>query len=235
MARHSVPSFTDLWQKHETIYVGLFCLALQRLSEYISDTADEDTISEQLCPVLNEICFEENQAHNREISVPDWEKPVQPTTLKELKGGKIKKRPDFTCKLINTFAACAEEYELQLHVECKRVGNPTSGSWKLNENYVVNGIKRFDCDSHEYGKRAPSGIMIGYVISMSPMRIVSEINGHQKKHCPHNPVLTFNFRKKNVREGFQNLNRKNVRPNHFKLFHLWVDLRACSATKVTCI
>lgn len=225
MARRSIPSFSSLWQQHERLYIGLFYMALQRLSEDTCDTTNEDIISEQLCPVLNNVCFEESQNNNCEIRTPDWEKPVQPVTVSELKGGKVRKRPDFTCKLTNPFAARAEEHEIPFHVECKRLGNPTSIGWKLNENYVTNGIKRFDCASHEYGKRASSGIMIGYIISMSPMKILNEVNGHQKKHCPHNPMLAFKFGKKNVRQCFQKLNRKNVKPDKFKLFHLWVDLR----------
>jgi len=67
MARYNIPSFTRLWQKHETLYIGIFIMALQRLSEDKCETADEDTISEHLCPVLNTICFEESRNNNCEI------------------------------------------------------------------------------------------------------------------------------------------------------------------------
>jgi len=224
MARYSIPSFSSLWRKHETLYVGIFIIALQRLSDDKCDTTHEDTISEHLCPILNTVCFEESQKNNCEIRTPDWEKPIQPVTNSELKGGKIRKRPDFTCRLTNPFAICANEYEIPFHVECKRLGSPTSTSWILNENYVINGIKRFDCMRHEYGKRASSGMMVGYIISMSPEIILDEVNTHQIIALD-NPTVEFEFVKKNVGQYRQKLNRKNLKPAIFKLVHLWVDLR----------
>jgi hypothetical protein len=225
MARYSIPSSPNLWQRHETLYVGLLFMALQRLSENACDTSHEDFISERLCPILSTLCYEESQTHQCEIRTPDWEKPIQPVTDNELKGGKIRKRPDFTCKLTNQFAACAEEYEIQFHIECKRLGLPTSINWKLNKKYVTNGIKRFDCASHEYGKRAASGMMIGYIISMSHEKIQDEVNTHQKLHCPYNPEIAFAFTDKKVQQCHQELKRENVKPDKFKLINLWVDLR----------
>jgi len=110
------------------------------------------------------------------------------------------------------------------HVECKRLGSPTSANWILNENYVKNGIKRFDCELHEYGKRAPSGMMVGYIISMSPEKILDEVNTHQKQHCSYNTAIKLGFVKGNVHQYRQKLNRKNLKPEVFKLVHLWVNL-----------
>lgn len=225
MARYTVPSFSYLWQKHEALYIGIFIIALQRLSDDKYDTTSEDGISERLCPILNTVCFEESQKYNCEIRTPDWEKPIQPITDSELKGGKVRKRPDFTCKLTNPFATCANEHEIPFHIECKRLGFPTSPGWILNENYVINGIKRFDCMRHEYGKRAPSGMMVGYIINMSPERILDEVNTHQKKHCSDNPNIEFKLVHKKVQQYRQRLKRKNVKPEVFRLVHLWVDLR----------
>ena len=73
MARYSIPSFSSLWHKHETLYIGIFVIALQRLSDDKADTTDEDSISERLCPILNTVCFEESQKNNWEIRTPDWE------------------------------------------------------------------------------------------------------------------------------------------------------------------
>jgi len=225
MARRSIPSVLKLWQRHESLYVGLFFMALQRLSENTCDTSHEDMISERLCPILNTLCYEESQIHQYEIRTPDWEKPIQPVIDSELKGGKVRKRPDFTCKLTNPFAVCADEHEIPFHVECKRLGAPSSVNWKLNENYITNGIKRFDCTSYEYGKRGNSGMMISYIISMSPENINIEVNDYQKHHCPHNPEIVFQFTERNIQQCRQELNRKNVKPDKFILIHIWVDLR----------
>jgi len=225
MARRSIPPPPTLWQYHETLYVDLFCRALQVLSENISDTSHENVISECLCPILNDLCFNESRSQQREIRTPDWEKPIQPVIEHELKGNKSRKIPDFTCKLTDHSAACADEFEIAFHIECKRLGLPSSVKWKLNEKYVTNGIKRFDCSSHKYGKRASSGMMIGYIISMSHKEIQDEVNIHQKYHCPDNPKIAFLFDDKKVNQCHQNLKRKNVKPDKFKLIHLWVDLR----------
>lgn len=225
MARRSIPPFSSLWQQHETIYVGLFYMALQRLFEDSYDISSENAISERLCLILNSLCFEKSQSLQREIRTPDWEKPIQPVSESELKGGRSSKRPDFTCKRTNPFANCADEHEISFHVECKLLGNPSSINWKLNKNYVTEGIRRFDCSSHEYGKRAASGMMIGYIISMSHEKIQNEVNIHQRLHCPDNPPIAFLFDDKNVQQCYQYLKRKNVKPNEFKLIHLWVDLR----------
>ncbi len=225
MARRGIPSFSSLWRKHETLYVGIFVIALQRLSEDNCDTNDEDSLSEYLCPFLNRICFEESQSSNREIRTPDWNKPIPPVNGSELKGGRANKRPDFSCKLTNRFADCAEEYEISFHVECKRLGDPTSVNWILNKNYVTEGIKRFDSRSHEYGKRAPSGMMLGYIINMTPEKILEEVNSHQKKHCPYNPAIKFECIRENIQQYKQELKRRNLEPQEFKLIHLWVHLR----------
>ena len=223
MAKHILPPAYVLWKRHEMLYVDIFSIALAQLAKKKCSFGDEDTISEQLCPVLNSVCFEENKKRKCEIRTPAWEKPIQPVTDNELKGGKVRKRPDFTCKYHNHFATCAEEHEIAFHVECKLLGNPTSASWIINKNYVSEGIKRFDCRIHEYGNRASSGLMIGYIISMEPKQIIIEVNKFQQKQLPHNPALSFHFGALPVFKDNQNLSRKSVNPESFRLIHLWVD------------
>ncbi len=221
---NSLPSFAKIWHEHETLYLSIFAQALAWLSAKQTQTDSENRISEQLCPVLQSVCFEESDKRNCEISVPDWEKPIPPGDDNELKGG-TGKRPDFTCKRCNPFASCPGEHEIAFHVECKLLGNPTSKSWIINENYIIRGIKRFDDKSHEYGKQAPSGMMIGYIISMEPEQIIDEINSLQQKHLPTNPSLSFEFNNPPVFREKQNLKRKNIKPEKFCLIHLWADLR----------
>lgn len=225
MPRRTLPSFYILWQRHETLYTEIFSIALVQLSKEAFSWADEDKISEYLCPILNDVCFSENKNRKCEIPTPDWEKPIQPVTDSELKGGKKRKRPDFSCKCYNPFAFRSEEHEIALHVECKLLGYPTSRTWILNKNYVTNGIKRFDSRTHLYGKRASSGLMIGYIINMELKQIVYEVNTFQKKELQHNPTLRFHFTTPPVFKETQRLKRKNVNPENFQFIHLWVDLR----------
>jgi hypothetical protein len=92
---------------------------------------------------------------------------------------------------------------------------------------VKNGIKRFDSKIHEYGKRAYSGMMIGYIIGMTPEEIESEVNDYQKKHVPEYRDIKFFFDTTTLFKTRQDIKRKNVMPTRFELNHLWVDLRNC--------
>jgi hypothetical protein len=220
MAKRPLPSFITLWKRHERLYLEVFSIALRELSGKDSLSGDEDTISEILICILNRVCFSKH-----DVETPGWEAPIAPKSDNELKGGKIRKRPDFTCKCLNPGAESPEEHEISLHVECKRLGSPTIASWNLNENYVINGIKRFDCKIHEYGKRAPSGMMIGYIISMTPAEIEKEVNGYQRKHLPDYTHIMIKSDVKVLFQAHQKVYRRNIEPVQFELIHLWVDLR----------
>ncbi len=178
MARKNgkIKSFMLLWMRHEKLYYSIFFEALQQLNINDVQRNDEDAISEALCPILKKLCFN----HERDVRTPDWEKPIQPAKIEELKGGKIRKRPDFTCNFLNSLADSSDTYEIPFHVECKRLGKKIA-SWDLNKNYVTNGIKRFDNSDHEYGKRAPSGMMLGYVVNMERNAILKTVNNHLSK------------------------------------------------------
>jgi len=222
MARRSLPAFATLWQRHETIYCEVFSVSLHELADGPT-SGDENAISKRLCPILCSVCFNFSQSHNREIRMPVWEGPIQPVSEDELEAEP--KRPDFTCKFSNPYAASAEEHEIPLHVECKCLGFPTSSSWILNRNYVTKGMRRFDGRSHEYGKRAPSGMMIGYIIDMEPNRILEEVNQHKQKHLSYFPDMCLSDGEEQVFRNRQDLKRKNVAPEKFDLIHLWIDLR----------
>lgn len=198
-------------------------MALQELTAKESIAGDEDAISETLCPILTKVCYDLTKLRDIEIRTPVWEGPIQPVADHEFKSGKIK-RPDFTCKCVNPWANSAEEHEIPFHVECKRLGNPTSPSWKLNEKYVINGICRFDSMTHEYGKRSSSGLMIGYIISMTPPEILEEVNHYQSRHLPDNVSIIFSFGSGNTWKTRQTMQRKFVKLADFELIHLWVDL-----------
>lgn len=227
MARRPLSPFATLWNRHITLYSDIFSAALKELSESSLISRDEDAISERLCLILSSVCYRLGKSRNQDVQTPCWEAPIQPVAGDELRGGKIKKRPDFTCKCINPWAISHEKYEISLHIECKLLGYPTSTTWILNENYVKNGIKRFDSKIHEYGKMANSGMMIGYIISMTPAEIEAEVNVYQKKYAPENDQIKFSFNTITPFNACQHIIRKNVCPTQFELIHLWADLRDC--------
>lgn len=219
MARHptSIGGFHKLWERHEKLYHSIFFDALNLLKISDKQRKNEDDISEALCPVLRRVCF----GHPAKPSIPKWELPIAPTTDNELIGGKNRKRPDFTCSLINSFAQSDDMYEISLQIECKRLGEK-KGSWDLNKNYVQNGIRRFDSLTHEYGKRAPSGIMIGYIIDSKRIDILSVVNMHIKTIQIENLKFDFTVPVTSYNSIF---NRKVVEPKSFRIVHLWADFR----------
>lgn len=219
MARktRTIGGFGQLWQRHENLYRTIFCNALAQLMITDEQRKDEDAISEALCPILRQACFN----HKDKPMPPEWEGPIAPVSNEELKGGKIRKRPDFTCRLVNTFADSFEMHEISLHVECKRLGKKT-GSWNLNKNYIENGVIRFDSETHEYGKRAPCGLMIGYIVSAEKNDVLNEVNSHLPTAIS---ALQFLFTK-TVEYCDSLFKRRHVAPKHFKLIHIWVDLRS---------
>jgi len=225
MPRRTLSPPLYYWNIFQQLYVKVFSSALSKLSIKSPIPGDEDAISEILDLILREICFTiERSNPGKEIRCPVREAPVSPTTWQELKGGKKGKRPDFTCYYYNSHALSPAELEIPLHVECKLLGKPTSPSWILNKNYVKNGIKRFDCKTHEYGKQAPSGMLIGYIIDMTPHEIQKEVNNYKSKYLPDFPDLNFQFEAESPFKTFQKITRRHMEPETFELVHLWVDL-----------
>ena len=216
--RHSsIGGFDQLWERHEKLYQRIFMNGLKLLKLNNSQREHEDAVSEALCPVLQRVCF----AHPEKPSIPQWEMPIAPASDDELKGGKRQKRPDFTCSKVNPFAQSDDMFEVSLHIECKRLGQ-NKGSYNLNKNYVEKGIKRFDSITHEYGKRAPSGMMIGYIINSTTEDILLDVNRYLKGLEIQNLIFDFTDRVTSCDSIFC---RKFVEPENFKLIHLWADVR----------
>jgi len=227
MNRRSLPDFPALWKRHEELYLKLFSKALGELAQKDSgaSTLDENLISDQLAIILNRICFEVNKTTKQEISKPLRELPIQPVEPKDLSSFRQRKKPDFTCDLINTFADSPEDNQISFHVECKKLGSPTSMSWILNKNYITEGMSRFDQKSHEYGNRAPSGVMIGYLVNMTFETVLDEVNVRIRQLASKMPEIKFILPAlgKTIKTR-QDLTREFVSPKKFALFHLWVDL-----------
>jgi len=225
MARRSLATFDTLWARHESLYVEVFSLALHELSTQHLVSGNEDAVSESLCPALTAVCFSMGRRRDCDIPVPSWEKPRQPVSREELTGGKKRKRPDFSCSCYNRYATNPKELEVPFHIECKLLGEPTSPSWVLCRNYVTKGIARFDNWDHQYGKRAPSGAMIGYMISLTPDGIQAQVNENKGKHLEYIPDIIFEWGDTHVHHAVQIITRRCVPPANFRLMHVWVDLR----------
>ncbi len=209
----------NTWSRHADLYKEVFEYSLSELCKRKKLPEKEDDISALLLLILQTVCTEWSLKKEMEIPPPLAQLPSQNAGKAIESGMNSLPKPDFSCPKFSQ----SEGHNLYLDVECKLLGKPTSPSWILNKNYVTNGIKRFDSSSHKYGDQVTSGMMIGYIISMEPEDIVTEVNYYQQKYCNY-PDLEFDFSDKVV-DHEQLLQRKITLPKEFKLFHLWADLR----------
>ncbi|MEE4356904.1 MAG: hypothetical protein V2I97_10570 [Desulfococcaceae bacterium] len=144
-----------------------------------------------------------------------------------------RKIPDFKWGFADHTAYDAQEYPFKgdrdFDIECKRLGNPTSQSWKLNKQYVKDGIRRFVTNEHRYGEDESSGAMIGYIENMEFDSILNEVNAAITANPELIPLLSApseGWKKKAVSHLFHDLERPfPVSPFH--LWHFWIDLRGC--------
>jgi hypothetical protein len=134
--------------------------------------------------------------------------------------------PDFHWKLVDDQAD--EEFcERRFVLECKRLGKPSSKTWKLTENYVQNGIRRFITQPHEYGKGDDTCGMVGYVQNMTFDDILKEVNLTITQNSEPISLLSppdEGWEEKGVSTMEHQLERSfPISPFHLK--HFWVDLR----------
>lgn len=135
-------------------------------------------------------------------------------------------RPDFYWDIIDHQAG--EDFcEHRFVLECKRLGKPSSKSWKLNEKYVQNGIRRFITQPHEYGKGNDACGMVGYVQNMTFDEILKEVNLAITQNPEPISLLSppnEGWEEKGVSTMEHQLERSfPISP--FRLKHFWVDLR----------
>lgn len=229
MTFSKLPSPQKLWARHEQLVLELFTLSLQALRNMVTLPIDEDSISEALALKTREINFSLSAKGKGLQFPPDWEKPIPPKSRKDIGRSKKKKRPDFSCPFRNHSAQTHEKAYQDYHIECKRLGAPTSPNWNLNQNYVLKGIIRFSDPDYGYGQGTQSSAMIGYVQNMDMTSIIEEVNncikGNKKLQLP---LLNFHedgFGNQGLATASQKLKRKTDSTSSFDLRHLWIDLR----------
>ena len=216
-------NFPKIWQRHVELYSKVFVYSLKDLykANCLNGDEREDEISVYLWDILKRKCRKSSLKRGLEIPAPQIQTPVQDVETARNKGVNALNKPDFTCFRFNA----SEGESVGLHIECKKLGKPSSPGWKYNKNYVTDGIVRFDSKKHQYGMNVVSGMMIGYIVSMLPRDILKEVNESQKNFLNGYPALKFNFLLRPVFSDQQKITRKHVIPKNFYLLHLWVDLR----------
>ena len=197
--------YNKSWTTFTNNCIQVFFVTLDLLIVTAEMKKNENKISKVLYKEMKDVCFKNKVVKHR----PFWDAKIDDT----------EKRPDFTYGFNNSLAKSAALSEIDLHIECKCIGNNRSHSWSFNNNYINNGIKRFDSLTHEYGKNAFDGIMIGYIISSNKSDIQNEINGK----LPQN-IEKLDFKNGNKVEKISTkFMRENVKPSDFTMHHIWAD------------
>jgi hypothetical protein len=228
VAARSLPAAAALWAEHERLLLEVFTRALRKLQASTDLASNEEGISDRLEDAAREATFVLKLDYP-----PKRELPRQRVSDTESDGPGSRKRPDFTCEIRDLAATSSAEAWLYYHVECKCLGKPPSRNWVYNRNYVTKGIYRFLDSEFGYGERAFTGAMIGYVLSMSFDEILVEVNGHLGDPSALGATPPIRFLEPchdGLATADQVLDRVLVRPRHFVLRHMWVDLRRpCAA------
>lgn len=68
--------------------------------------------------------------------------------------------------------------------------------------------------------------MIGYIVSMTNEEILEEVNSYQRKYCIEKPEILHNSTNCCSQLYSHILERRRLKPEVFRLNHLWVDMRS---------
>ncbi len=135
------------------------------------------------------------------------------------------KRPDISWSMYDLEEPDPERQERAFDVECKRLGEPTSKTWILTEQYVIGGVRRYTSSTHRYGRYATDGAMVGYVQNASLQGLLDEVNSYSRKHgLPEIMLSEDGWQADSTSRLRHRLCRKDM-PSPYKLVHLWADLR----------
>jgi len=226
MQEARIPSPEKLWSNIEERIIEVVSFALTMLQKESSLPSEEGEINPKLCVKLHKANHDLWSEGRGLLSPPFCEAQNQPLTEEDIDSEHINKKPDIQWGITNPSEEDYEKAYKFYTIECKRLGNPPSDSWILNENYVKKGILRFIKKEHSYGKFTSSGAMVGYIQSMEFDDILKEVNGYLQEESLAEIILpTSVWNKNGVSRLEQHLERNEVLPSPFDLRHLWVDLR----------
>jgi hypothetical protein len=223
-----ISNLPSIWEKRKKEIFTVIREALQILRQQNDLPKIEDSPTK---PNLNRLlardCFRKAAYRNRLTDLkPTYNSANPPDISDKEPHPRESKKPDFYWQFIDPHAD-EDSCERRFILECKRLGNPSSPSWKLNENYVKEGICRFVTSPHEYGKGDDACGMIGYVQSMDFDDILCEVNTTAENHPEPITKLQLSpngWQKGGVSELEHQLTRRfPISP--FRLYHFWVALQ----------
>jgi len=152
-----------------------------------------------------------------------YESNNQPLATDMSRAARLTKRPDFTVTLHDPQEERASSAFLFYTIECKRLGTAV-GTWVLNQNYITNGVTRFQNRTWGYGKGYPSGAMIGYIQTMAGNTILADVNLHGTPAGMQAITCAAAWVAKGVTQLDGQSFTRIIVVSPFTLNHLWLDI-----------
>lgn len=217
----------NLWKRHEERVCEVLAYALVLLQKRTNLIQDEDELNREL-----HFCLREANAYfskqDRGVDTPFvYEARNQPSYHHNTKHSREDKRPDFQSGYVDHSERDPYKQDKFFCIECKRLGEPSSSNWILNENYIKNGIARFFDEGHGYGIEVESGAMVGYVESSDFDIIFQEVNNNLIKLLPELTEINFESSAWSSSECNVLVHTfdRTFPISPFLLNHFWIDLR----------
>lgn len=211
------------WGTFEQFAIEFFTEALRLLAKKNPLPQQEDPLNRKLLTCCRSALHALRRAGKGVPCNVMYEANNQPVANDTTRTARIGKRPDFTVDMHDPQEEKVESAYLFFTVECKRLGT-AAGNWVFNENYTLNGVLRFQDRTWGYGKGYPSGAMIGYIQSMAPNDVLTEVNQQGALSSVATIVQTAAWVARDVtRLDGQSITRVfQVSP--FTIHHLWLDI-----------
>jgi len=215
----------NTWASHESRVLEIFCRALSKLAAQKRLPTREDDLNRELFRFARKENYELIKKGRGSQSSLLYEANNQPAADDLVRAKRESKRPDFQCGFVDAQIGVDRFFVL----EGKRLGQPSSNSWVLNENYITNGIQRFVHAEWAYGQDASSGVMIGYIQSMTMDEILEEVNNCGKSHKV--PEIAAIVGGQNGLVQFQHRLDRSFPETPYRLIHVWANLRKRSSSR----
>ena len=221
----SGPLISDLplWERHEKRVLATLRSTLHRLRATRPEGGDELKLNRELYFCILE-ANKENYEHGHSwFDYPPLLDARNPPTPDTEDSASERKMPDLSWGYMDHQERDPRRSVRNFTIECKRLGSPSKSGWNFNSHYVEDGVRRFTDPEWRYGASVATGSMVGYVESLTPGRILSEVN--EALGCLGVPALVLPPR---LDDPLTEIDHSFPRPfaiSPFRLVHLWIDLR----------
>lgn len=211
------------WGTFEQFAIEVFIEGLRLLAQKSPLPQQEDPLNRKLLTCCRNALHALRRAGKGVPCNVMYESNNQPVANDNLRAARLRKRPDFTIDMHDPQEEKAESAYLFFTVECKRLGT-AAATWVFNENYTLNGVLRFQDRTWGYGKGYPSGAMVGYIQSMPPNDVLTEVNQQGAVSGVAAIVQTAAW----VARGVTRLDSQSItrvfQVTPFIIHHLWLDI-----------